>query len=80
MTYPEETNPSGGVGKRDESYPKGKSMALPAGRPSMYLPGSGETVYSRTMRRHERNASHCADAMGAMIPNAAAGKTSFKGD
>ena len=76
--YPEEMNPAGGGQSRDESYPKGRTGSLPAGKLSMYLPGSGETTYSRKMRRHERNASHCADAMGTMVPGAVAGKTTFK--
>lgn len=78
--YPEELNPSGGEIARDESYPKGKSMSLPAGKLSMYLPGNGETTISRTMHRHERSSSHCGDAMSSMVPGAASGKTTYKHD
>jgi hypothetical protein len=77
VTYIEETNPTGGEQKRDESYPTGKTMDLPAGKLSLEVPGNGMNVTHREGTIHPRSVAHCADAMVKITPGSAIGKATY---
>ena len=61
-------------------YPKGKSVQLPNGSLSLYVPGSGKIVDRRAGAHKETSAFHCGAKMSAVVPGCDVGPTTYKRD